>query len=80
MTGNGPDDCRAFLESMTRQDALRYAGEWIAIASGEIVAHGKDPEQVHEDGFNAGKGEPFMHYIYSSPDKVPFYYRVHHDP
>ena len=80
MTGNSPEDCRAFLKSFTSQDALEYAGEWIAIASGEIVAHGKDPGRVHEEGCKAGKGGPFMHYIYSSPEDVPLWCTVHHDP
>lgn len=56
MTGNGQDGYRAFLKSMTRQDTLRCAGEWIAVASGEIAAHGNDPERVHEEGCKAGKG------------------------
>ena len=81
MTGNGQDGYRAFLKSMTRQDTLRCAGEWIAVASGEIAAHGNDPERVHEEGCKAGKGGgAFMHCIYSSPDKVPIYYRVRHEP
>ena len=72
MAGNSPEDCRKFLASMTAEDDKRYAGEWIAIASGEIVAHGEDPRQVHTDGCKAGKGGPFMHYIYASPEDVPY--------
>ena len=32
----------------------------MVVASEEIVAHGKDPERVHEV---VGKGMPFMDYI-----------------
>ena len=35
-----------FLDSMTPEMAEQYRGEWIALAHGAIVAHGKDPEQV----------------------------------
>ena len=76
MTGNSPEDFREFLKSFSSQDALQYAGEWIAVACGEIVAHGKDPRRVHTEGCKAGKGGPFMHYIYASPEEVPFCYAV----
>ena len=74
MTGNGPRECREFLESLTGDDVRRYAGQWLAIASGEIVAHGKDPRRAHDDGQKAGKGEPYMEYIYAGPEEVPFFY------
>ena len=80
MTGNGPQDFRDFLKSFSSQDALQYAGEWIAVASGEVVAHGKDPRRVHTEGCKAGKGEPFMHCVYSSPEDVPLWWTVEHDP
>ena len=59
---------------MTSEDARRYAGQWLAIASGEIVAHGEDPRQVHDEGRKAGKGEPYMQYMYRGPEEVPFLY------
>ena len=80
MTGNSPEDFREFLKSMTSQDARRYAGEWIAFAGGEIVAHGKDPRRVNTEGRKAGKGGPYMQYIFESPEKVPLWYTVHVDP
>ena len=75
MTGNSPRDCWKFFNSMTSEDVERYAGQWIAVASGEIVAHGEDPEQVHEEGCKAGKGHPYMRYMYAGPEEVPFFYR-----
>ncbi len=74
MADNSPRMCREFLESMTSEEVERYAGQWIAVASGEIVAHGKDPRRVHDDGRKADKGDPFMEYIYAGPEEVPFYY------
>ena len=63
-----------FLETMPDEEAEKYMGEWIAVAGGKIVAHGKDPEQVHEKGWGAGKGVPHMEYIYASPEEVPWLY------
>ena len=74
MADNSPRMFREFLKSMTREDIRRYAGEWLAIASGEIVAHGKDPGRVLDEGRRAGKGQPFMEYIYAGPEEVPFFY------
>lgn len=74
MTGNSVRECRKFVESMTTEEVRRYAGQWIAVANGEIVAHGKDPGQVHEEGCNAGKGNPYMRYMYAGPEEVPFLY------
>ena len=64
MTGNSPEDFREFLKSMISQDAQRYAGEWIAFAGGEIVAHGKDPRRVNTEGRKAGKGGGAVHAIH----------------
>ena len=74
MVDNSPRMCRAFLKAMTSEDIKLYAGQWLAIASGEIVAHGKDPGRVLDEGRKAGKGQPFMEYIYAGPEEVPFYY------
>ena len=63
-----------FLETAPAEEFEKYMGEWIAVAAGKIVAHGKDPEQVHEEGWNAGKGVPHMEYIYASPEEVPWLY------
>ena len=71
MADNSPMMFREFLKSMTREDIKRYAGQWIAVASGEIVAHGKDPGRVINEGYEAGKGEPFMEYIYASLEEIP---------
>ena len=74
MAGNSPRECREFLESMTSEDVRRYAGQRRAVASGEVVAHGKDPGSVHEEGRRAGKGQPYMRYMYAGPEEVPFLY------
>ena len=63
-----------FLDSMSLDEARRYMGEWIAVAGGGIVAHGKDPRRVHSEAYAAGKGEPYMQYIYAKPEEVPFLY------
>ena len=68
-----------FLMSLDPKEIERYCGEWVAVASQEIVAHGKDPERVHEEGCKAGKGIPFMDYIYADPSELPFCYEVPHD-
>ena len=60
-----------FLMSLDDKEILRYSGEWVAVASQEIVAHGKDPGRVHEEGSKAGKGIPFMDYIYADPSGPP---------
>ena len=56
-----------FLISLSQKEIERYSGEWVAVASQEIVAHGKDPRRVHEEGYKAGKGIPLMEYIYEEP-------------
>ena len=75
MAGNTPKDCWKFFNSMTSEDVRRYAGQWIAVASGEIVAHGEDPGRVLDEGRRAGKGHPYMRYMYAGPEEVPFFYR-----
>ena len=62
----------AFLDAMTPEEAQKYMGEWIAVADGEIVAHGKDPGQVCQEGSKAGKGGPHMRYIYAKPEEAPW--------
>ena len=52
-----------FLKAMTAEDAEKYNGEWIGVAEGGVVAHGKDYTRVYEEACNADKGEPFMHYV-----------------
>ena len=63
-----------FLETTPSEEYEKYRGEWIAVAGGRIAAHGKDPEQVHREGREAGKGVPHMRYIYASPEEVPWLY------
>ena len=65
-----------FLATMPEEEYKKYGGQWVAVANGEIVAHGKDPERVHQDGCMAGKGMPFMDYIYADYTEVPNAYRV----
>ena len=68
-----------FLMSLGPEKIERYRGEWVAVASEEIVAHGKDPERVHKEGCEAGKGIPFMDYIYADVSELPTCYGVPHD-
>ena len=68
-----------FIVSLDPKELVRYRGEWVAVASQEIVAHGKDPKRVHEEGCKAGKGIPFMDYVYTDPSEFPFYYGVSND-
>ena len=63
-----------FLNAMTPKEAEKYMGEWIAVAGGGIVAHGEDPAQVCQEGRKAGKGGPYMRYIYAKPEEVPWFY------
>lgn len=67
------DDLRRF-ESMTAEEFEKYRGEWVAVAGGEIVAHGKDPLRVVRQGSAAGKGVPYMRYFYASASEVPLFY------
>ena len=66
-------DLRRF-ESMTDEEFEKYRGEWVAVAGGEIVAHGKDPLRVVRQGAAAGKGVPYMRYFYASASEVPLIY------
>ena len=61
-----------FMNAMTPEVAQKYMGQWIAMASGKIVAHGEDPEQVCEEARKAGKGAIFVDYIYAKPEEVPW--------
>lgn len=65
---------KEFLETTPGKEFEKYRGEWIAVASGNVVAHGKDPNQVHAEGRNAGRGSPLMEYIYARPEDVPWFY------
>ena len=67
------DDLGRF-ESMTAEEFEKYRGEWVAVAGGEIVAHGKDPLRVVRQGSAAGKGVPYMRYFYASASEVPLIY------
>ena len=50
-------DLRRF-ESMTDEEFEKYRGEWVAVAGGEIVAHGKDPLRVVRQGAAAARACP----------------------
>lgn len=63
-----------FLASKTSEELEPYRREWVAVVNREIVAHGKDPERVHRDACEAGKGMPFMEYIYSDYAEFPSIY------
>ena len=63
-----------FMNAMTPEVAKKYMGQWIAVASGEIVAHGEDPEQVCEEARRASRGGFLVEYIYAKPEEVPWLY------
>ena len=63
-----------FLVSKTSEELEPYKREWVAVVNKEIVAHGKDPELVHKEACEAGKGMPFMEYIYTDYNVVPYAY------
>ena len=52
-----------FPRAMKAEDAEKYKGEWIGVAEGGVVAHGKEYTRVYEDACKEDKGEPFMHYV-----------------
>ena len=66
-------DLRRF-ESMTAEELDKYRGEWVAVAGGEVVAHGKDPLRTVRQGSAAGKGVPYMRFFYASASDVPLFY------
>ena len=63
----------SFLKAMTAEDMEKYKGEWIGIAGGGIVAHGKEYVRVHEETCRADKGEPLVHYI-GPTEEVPVFW------
>lgn len=63
-----------FLASMPEEEYKKYRGEWLAVASGEIVAHGRDPRRTLTEGCRAGKGMPLMKYVYADCTEAPFPY------
>lgn len=65
-----------FLRALPIKEFEKYMGEWLAVAGGGIVAHGKNAERVLEEGWKAGKGGVFMEYVYASPEEVPFSYTL----
>ena len=65
VTEGDPTKDMAFLANMPEEEYNKYRGEWVAVAHEEIVAHGKDPRRVHQEGRRAGKGEPLMDYVYA---------------
>ncbi len=69
-----PMEAIKFLASKTSEELEPYRREWVAVVNKEIVAHGKDPERVHKDACEAGKGMPFMEYIYTDYTVAPFSY------
>ena len=79
MEENDAEKNYKYLMSLDEKEIEPYYGEWVAVASQEIVAHGKDPRRVHEEACKAGKGIPFMDYIYADISELPLCYRVYND-
>ena len=79
MKDNDGEKDYQYLKSLGLGKIAQYRGEWVAVASEEIVAHGKDPRSVHTEACRAGKGIPFMSYIYAGLSEVPTCYGVRRD-
>ena len=79
MEGNDAEKNYKYIMSLDPDEIERYRGEWVAIACEEIVAHGRDPRRVHTEAYRAGKGIPFMDYIYADASELPTCYGVPHD-
>ena len=62
------------LANMPIEEYNKYRGEWVAIVDAKIVAHGKDPRRVNQEGRRIGKGIPHMDYVYKDWTEVPFAY------
>lgn len=45
------------------QELGKHLGEWVAIVNRKIVASGKDPIQVRDEGRSKSHHEPFMMHI-----------------
>ena len=60
-----------FMNSMTPEEAQKYAGQWIAVAGGEVVAHGEYPRRVCQEGRKAGRGAILVEYI-AGPEDAPW--------
>ena len=70
----GIEKTMEFMNSMAPEVAQKYMGQWIAVASGEVVAHGENPRKVCQEGRKAGKGSILVEYIYAKPEEVPWHY------
>ena len=69
-----PDKDVEFLANMSDEEYNKYRGEWVAVVDAKIVAHGKDPGRVYDEGYRVGKGVPLMEYVYADHTEVPFAY------
>ena len=59
-----------FLNAMDPKDAEKCMGEWIAVAGGGIVAHGRDTGQACDAAWEAGRGAPHTRYICARPEEA----------
>ena len=57
-----------FVRSMSAEDAEKYKGEWIGLADGRVVAHGKRYGRVYDETCKADLGSPLIHYVFSDED------------
>ena len=65
---------QAFMNELSPEEAQKYMGEWIAVADGKLVAHGKDPEEVCKMAHEASTYEPYIRHIFAKPEEVPWLY------
>jgi Family of unknown function (DUF5678) len=56
----------------THRDVLRnFAGQWVVLEGEQIVAHGKDPQQVVGDARAKGVQVPYIFYVGKPTDASP---------
>ena len=65
----GPAEDGRPQAAISAEEYEKYMGEWVAVAGGRVVAHGKDPHRVREEGRRTGKGEPLVDRIDEPTDE-----------
>lgn len=60
------------MNVLTSEEAEKCMGGRIAVADGNLVACGKDPENACRMAHEAGAYEPYIRYIFAKPEEVPW--------
>lgn len=62
------------FESLSEEIMTRYAGEWVAVVEGKVIAHGKSFQEVYK---SVKKISPFSKPLFGRvPDKVPLTFNI----